>query len=60
MLEERLELFEENESDVNAFLVEALAELGAKETAPLIDTKNANCGMWVHEASPGYTACALD
>jgi hypothetical protein len=37
MLEERLERFEENESDVNAFLVEALAELGAKETAPLIE-----------------------
>jgi hypothetical protein len=33
MPKERLEWFEENESDVNAFLVEALAELGAKETA---------------------------
>jgi hypothetical protein len=37
MLEERLSRFEENESDVNAFLVEALVELGAKETAPLIE-----------------------
>jgi len=37
MLEERLERFEENESDVNAFLVEALVELGAKEAAPLIE-----------------------
>ncbi len=37
MLEERLERFEENEPDVNAFLVEALVELGAKEAAPLIE-----------------------
>lgn len=37
MLEERLEQFEENEPDVNAFLVEALVELGAKEAAPLIE-----------------------
>jgi hypothetical protein len=37
MLEERLERFEENESDVNAFLVEALVELGATEAAPLIE-----------------------
>jgi len=35
--EERLERFEENESDVNAFLVEALVELGAKEAAPVIE-----------------------
>ena len=34
---ERLERFEENEPDVNAFLVEALVELGAKEAAPLIE-----------------------
>ncbi len=37
ILEERLERFEENETDVNAFLVEALVELGAKEAAPLIE-----------------------
>jgi hypothetical protein len=37
MLEERLERFEENESDVNAFLVEALVELGATDAAPLIE-----------------------
>jgi hypothetical protein len=37
MLEERLSRFEENEPDVNAFLVEALVELGAKEAAPLIE-----------------------
>ena len=37
ILEERLERFEENESDVNAFLVEALVELGAKEAAPLME-----------------------
>ncbi len=37
LLEERLERFEENEPDVNAFLVEALVELGAKEAAPLIE-----------------------
>jgi len=37
MLEERLSRFEENESDVNAFLVEALVELGATEAAPLIE-----------------------
>jgi len=37
ILEERLERFEENESDVNAFLIEALVELGAKEAAPLIE-----------------------
>ena len=37
MLEERLERFEENEPDVNAFLVEALVELEAKEAAPLIE-----------------------
>jgi hypothetical protein len=36
LLEERLSRFEENEPDVNAFLVEALVELGAKEAAPLI------------------------
>jgi PBS lyase HEAT-like repeat len=37
ILEERLSRFEENEPDVNAFLVEALVELGAKEAAPLIE-----------------------
>jgi hypothetical protein len=37
MLEERLSRFEENESGVNAFLVEALVELGATEAAPLIE-----------------------
>ncbi|GAC1644113.1 MAG: hypothetical protein NVS4B12_08950 [Ktedonobacteraceae bacterium] len=37
ILEEQLERFEENEPDVNAFLVEALVELGAKEAAPLIE-----------------------
>jgi len=37
ILEERLERFEENETDVNAFLVEALVELEAKEAAPLIE-----------------------
>jgi PBS lyase HEAT-like repeat-containing protein len=37
MLEERLSRFEENESDVNAFLVEALVELGVAEAAPLIE-----------------------
>ena len=37
ILEERLERFEENESEVNAFLVEALVELEAKEAAPLIE-----------------------
>jgi hypothetical protein len=37
ILVERLERFEENEPDVNAFLVEALVELGAKEAAPLIE-----------------------
>lgn len=37
ILEERLERFEENDPDVNAFLVEALVELGAKEAAPLIE-----------------------
>lgn len=37
ILEERLERFEENEPDVNAFVVEALVELGAKEAAPLIE-----------------------
>lgn len=37
ILQERLEWFEENESDVNAFLVGALVELGAKEVAPLIE-----------------------
>ncbi len=37
ILTERLERFEENEPDVNAFLVEALVELGAKEAAPLIE-----------------------
>jgi len=37
ILEERLEHFEENEPDVNAFLVEALVELGATEAAPLIE-----------------------
>jgi hypothetical protein len=37
ILEERLERFEENESDGNAFLVEALVELGATEAAPLIE-----------------------
>ncbi len=37
MLEERLSRFEENKPDVNAFLVEALVELEAKEAAPLIE-----------------------
>jgi PBS lyase HEAT-like repeat len=37
ILEERLERFEENESDVNAFLVYSLVKLGAKEAAPLIE-----------------------
>jgi len=37
ILEGRLERFEENEPDVNAFVVEALVELGAKEAAPLIE-----------------------
>jgi hypothetical protein len=37
LLEDRLERFEENEPDVNAFLVEALVELGAKAAAPLIE-----------------------
>ena len=37
MLKVRLERFEENEPEVNAFLIEALVELGAKETAPLIE-----------------------
>ena len=37
ILEERLERFEENEPDVNAFLVLALVKLGAKEAAPLIE-----------------------
>jgi hypothetical protein len=37
MLKARLERFEENEPEVNAFLIEALVELGAKETAPLIE-----------------------
>jgi len=37
ILEERLERFEENEPGVNAFLVEALVGLGAKEAAPLIE-----------------------
>ena len=37
ILEERLERFEENETDVNAFLVYSLVELGAKEAAPLIE-----------------------
>src|SRR5690348_16494542 len=37
ILEEQLSRFEENEPDVNAFLVEALVELGAKEAAPLIE-----------------------
>jgi len=37
ILEEQLERFEENESDVNAFLVEALVELEAKEAVPLIE-----------------------
>ena len=37
ILEERLERFEENEPDVNGFLVLALVELGAKEAAPLIE-----------------------
>lgn len=37
VLEERLERFAEYESDVPAFLIEALVELGAKEAAPLIE-----------------------
>src|SRR5438128_432020 len=37
ILEERLEEFEENEPDVNGFLVLALVELGAKEAAPVIE-----------------------
>ncbi len=37
LLEERLKQFEENEPDVNGFIVEALVELGARETAPVIE-----------------------
>ncbi len=37
LLEERLKRFEENEPDVNGFIVEALVELGARETAPVIE-----------------------
>ena len=37
ILEERLEEFEENEPDVNGFLVLALVELGAKEAATVIE-----------------------
>ncbi len=37
ILEERLERFEENEPDVNGFLILALVELGAKAAAPLIE-----------------------
>ncbi len=37
LLEERLEGFEENEPDVNGFIVLALVELEAKEAAPLIE-----------------------
>jgi hypothetical protein len=37
ILEERLERFEENEPDVNGFIVVALVELGAKEAAPMIE-----------------------
>ena len=36
-LMEQLELFEENEYDVNTFLIEALVELQAMEAAPLIE-----------------------
>jgi hypothetical protein len=37
LLEKRLKRFEENEPDVNGFIVEALVELGARETAPVIE-----------------------
>ncbi len=37
LLEERLKRFEENEPDVNGFIVEALVELGAREAAPVIE-----------------------
>src|SRR6266566_1441379 len=37
LLEERLKQFEENEPDVNGFIVEALVELGAREAAPVIE-----------------------
>jgi hypothetical protein len=37
IIEERLKDFEENEPDVNSFLVLALVELGAKEAAPIIE-----------------------
>ena len=37
LLEERLKRFEENEPDVNGFLVLALVELGATEAAPIIE-----------------------
>ncbi|HEY4033891.1 MAG TPA: DUF1186 domain-containing protein [Ktedonobacteraceae bacterium] len=36
-LAEQLELFEENEYDVNAFLIKALVQLQATEVAPLIE-----------------------
>jgi hypothetical protein len=37
LLEERLKRFEENEPDVNGFLVEALVELEAREAIPVIE-----------------------
>jgi len=37
LLEERLKRFEENEPDVNGFIVGALVELGAREAAPVIE-----------------------
>jgi len=37
LLEERLKRFEENEPDVNGFIVEALVELGAREAIPVIE-----------------------
>jgi hypothetical protein len=37
LLEERLKRFEENEPDVNGFLVLALVKLGAREAAPIIE-----------------------
>jgi len=36
-LQKQLELFEENEYDVNAFLIKALVQLQATEMAPLIE-----------------------
>jgi len=37
LLEERLRRFEENEPDVNGFLVLALVEMGAREAVPVIE-----------------------